>query len=646
MAADLWRELSELLLAVSAALLLIAALRKPARHLFGARAAYALWITLPLAALAILLPAPRVPPVPVQAMTSTVGASGIAATNVGAAPFDPLPWLLLWASGAVLTMLWLGYRQYRFQRELGELHPAVDGSHRSAFAQVPALVGLLRPRIVLPADFEQRYRTDEQALVLAHERAHLHHFDAWANAAAALALCLLWFHPLAWWALGRFRFDQELACDARVLDAAPQARRAYADALLKTQLHADAAWRLPLGCHWQSSHPLMERVAMLKRMQPTPARRLSGLALIIGLCCAAAAAAWASQPQLATPAENAAKLDVQLDIVVDGSIGAKPDIRVSSGEAFSFAVEEGDVKVSGDVVAILQDDGLILLKAEVRRNGNLIGNPTLQFDPDRGARIKIGGERAGEAFEMDVRATIVDDTPRLLQSLQSDDALAPPKYPAKAKAAGISGRVLLHVEVLPDGRVGDVKVVEATPVGTFEKAATDAARNWRFNPVRKNGIPVVGWLEIPVQFTADDKPADGETAANVALAPAESQSSRGAASTDSGAVMMEVADADQRKPENPLLARATPPAYPASAVQAHIGGKVVLRIQVNADGSTGEIKVEESSGHESLDLSAAAAASQWRFNPGKKNGKSVGGWVLVPVTFSPDRESSIATQSS
>jgi beta-lactamase regulating signal transducer with metallopeptidase domain len=44
-----------------------------------------------------------------------------------------------------------------------------------------------------------------------------------------------------YWAIGRLRFDQDLACDAIVLARTEAARRSNADVLLKTQL-AYAGW--------------------------------------------------------------------------------------------------------------------------------------------------------------------------------------------------------------------------------------------------------------------------------------------------------------------------------------------------------------------------------------------------------------------
>jgi hypothetical protein len=207
---------------------------------------------------------------------------------------------------------------------------AGDGTYRSASVVGPVLVGIWRSRIVLPINFETLYSPEERPLVLAHEEAHKKRFDVLVNAIATVWLCLFWFNPLMYWAVARLRFDQELACDASVLVGLDTGRRRYAEALLKTQLAADSAWRMPIGCHWQSSHPLKERVAMLKHPLPGVLRRLSGVALTFVLIMSGSYVAWAGQ------SANGQQEDSRIAISAD---------RVST-------LENGDIEYSGNVIVI------------------------------------------------------------------------------------------------------------------------------------------------------------------------------------------------------------------------------------------------------------------------------------------------------
>jgi len=125
---------------------------------------------------------------------------------------------------------------------------------------------------------------------------HIERGDIPAQALATLLRCVFWFNPLVHVAATRFRFDQELTCDAAVLARHPDSRRRYGEAMFKTQL---AEYGLPVGCHWQSSHPLKERVAMLNQPVPGPSRRRAGSILVASLLAIATFSAWAAQP--ATP---------------------------------------------------------------------------------------------------------------------------------------------------------------------------------------------------------------------------------------------------------------------------------------------------------------------------------------------------------
>jgi bla regulator protein BlaR1 len=290
--------LIDLTAAVSVAILLVALLRIPLRRATGAQAAYWLWAMVPASVLALAAPAPApsgaaalaaVPRPFTQAFTGML----LTLTRAPTARALALTVLLVWLAVAAAMLTFAVRRQRAFVRSLGDLALLPNGAYRSPFVREPMVIGALRPRIVLPADFERRYTREECALVLAHEHVHLHRGDVLINALATGWLCLSWFNPLMYWAMKRFRFDQELACDALVLSSTGTPRRRYADALLKTQLATDLA---PVGCHWQSNHPLKSRIAALKRPLPAARYRAAGALLTFILVTSGSYAAWAVQP--------------------------------------------------------------------------------------------------------------------------------------------------------------------------------------------------------------------------------------------------------------------------------------------------------------------------------------------------------------
>lgn len=297
-------------LAAGVAVLVVLAMRSLVRPRFGAQASYLMWLAPLAAGLAVLAPHPAaraliapVAPIAtaaVEAFVATASASVSAGPDVASIAFG------LWVAGMLCAVALLLRRQAAFLSAMGRLEAVgATGVFRAEHPGVgPAVVGVLRPRIVAPADFETRFGAKERELILAHERVHLRRGDAAVNAIACAAQCLCWFNPLVHLAARLLRVDQELACDATVIDRFPAERRTYAELLLKTQL---AGQPLPLGCHWPagSAHPLKARIAMLKSPLPERAMRAMGLAVVASVTLGAGAMAWAAQPSHLEPADAA-----------------------------------------------------------------------------------------------------------------------------------------------------------------------------------------------------------------------------------------------------------------------------------------------------------------------------------------------------
>lgn len=81
----------------------------------------------------------------------------------------------------------------------------------------PALVGILRPQIWLPANLLDNLNYYELRHIFLHELAHWKRRDILVNSIMSVLLILNWFNPLLWYAASRMRQDQEMACDALAL---------------------------------------------------------------------------------------------------------------------------------------------------------------------------------------------------------------------------------------------------------------------------------------------------------------------------------------------------------------------------------------------------------------------------------------------
>jgi TonB family protein len=73
-----------------------------------------------------------------------------------------------------------------------------------------------------------------------------------------------------------------------------------------------------------------------------------------------------------------------------------------------------------------------------------------------------------------------------------------PEFPPEAAAMGLRGIVILELVIGPDGRVSDVVVIRSVP--PFDEHATEAARQWEYEPTVVDGRPVSVRLTVPISF--------------------------------------------------------------------------------------------------------------------------------------------------
>jgi beta-lactamase regulating signal transducer with metallopeptidase domain len=398
-----------LILAFTAAVLVVAALRKPCRRLFGAERAFQLWLLPPLAMLASQLP--HAAAAQVMVLSPAVSTITLVATlpmhAAGSSAIDWRAWAgLLWLAGTLITLGLATLAQTRYRARLRSATP-VTGVRlrwpvlRAAATDVgPAMVGAWRSRIVLPADFEHRYDAAEQVLILAHEAMHARRRDGWWCLLAQAVTAMFWFHPLAWWALSALRHDQELACDAAVLREHGEYRRSYAQAMLKTQ---SAVFALPVGCPWSPRHPITERIAMLKQSQPKAFRRHTGGVLVALLTTAVVSAVYAATP--AAMAKNHAdgisgRYTLDVDVAMGGRTTSAHFSRCVKPNEYAdlSGSDTGKLSWQGRFAVLPVAKGELEIRTQIdtrfeRAKGNvrtLSGKPIVRTMPGQKATIVFG----------------------------------------------------------------------------------------------------------------------------------------------------------------------------------------------------------------------------------------------------------------
>ena len=96
--------------------------------------------------------------------------------------------------------------------------------------QVPTVIGLFRPAVLVPSWTLEELSPNELNQILIHELAHVRRWDDWTNFFQQIVKALFFFHPAVWWIERRLSLEREMACDDAVL-AETASPRAYAECL-------------------------------------------------------------------------------------------------------------------------------------------------------------------------------------------------------------------------------------------------------------------------------------------------------------------------------------------------------------------------------------------------------------------------------
>jgi protein involved in polysaccharide export with SLBB domain len=207
----------------------------------------------------------------------------------------------------------------------------------SSWAQVPAVVGVLRPVILLPAGALSGLTMAQLESILAHELAHVRRHDYLVNLVQAAAETLLFYHPAVWWVSRRVREERELCCDDEAAAACGD-RVLYARALADLEgLRALPTGLAPSARGGSLARRIRRLLGAEEPVRPVP------VAGILAACCVVLAMA-------------AARLTSAQDTAKPAPARAAGEAPAAAGEAprdEDFVPDAGDYRVGpGDQLTI------------------------------------------------------------------------------------------------------------------------------------------------------------------------------------------------------------------------------------------------------------------------------------------------------
>jgi uncharacterized protein (TIGR03435 family) len=243
--------------------------------------------------------------VPLTASTVAAAPVTLPETTSGAQAAQFLPWVVaVWLVGAIAFWIrliggWMGAVRMRstfvrpappeWQQTLNCLKARVGVTRPvrlliSALVQTPAVVGWLKPVVLVPIGALTGLPSEQIEALMIHELAHIRRHDYLINILQSVAEALLFYHPAVWWRSGHIRTERELCCDDVAVSLTGDAFT-YATALAEIELSRPAHLHAVMAANGGS---LADRIAILlgqsrpvSRILPGPGAAVTAILLVV-----------------------------------------------------------------------------------------------------------------------------------------------------------------------------------------------------------------------------------------------------------------------------------------------------------------------------------------------------------------------------
>ena len=150
----------------------------------------------------------------------------------------------IWIVGMVALLIYTVISFAKVKRKIGTAVLLRDNIYQSENVVSPFVLGIIKPKIYLPFNMNEK----DMEHVVAHEMAHIRRKDHLWKPLGFLLLTLHWFNPLMWLGYVLLCRDIELACDEKVIrELDHDARADYSEALLACSVNRRMIAACPLA---------------------------------------------------------------------------------------------------------------------------------------------------------------------------------------------------------------------------------------------------------------------------------------------------------------------------------------------------------------------------------------------------------------
>jgi len=455
------------------------------------------------------------------------------------------PWLLpAWCCGVLLLSLrtllaWAMTQRLSRRQTLEAASPWHDALTRararmrmatpvrllaSARVDVPMVIGLWRPLILVPAIAMTGLSASQLEAILAHELAHIRRHDYLVNLLQSFVETLLFYHPAVWWLSHRIREEREHCADDLAVHCCGDAYL-YARALAHIeQLRVAPSPQPALGAGGGS---LLLRVRrLLVASEPPSPRRPWRLASGLGSAVLAVVLGTSQLPETARaePAPSDSPAASAPGALEERILqGSRPAPRLLVPPAAYSPSSPAPARVARPPVrSVPKAPRAPVVKAHLPRSAPLL-------IPDTGAIVRTELSRAPYPLEAEPSAP-VEVTAPVIQLVALPEAprpavldlgpgITPPRfisgkrfhyrdltYGLEAKLGSFPrGSVVTRCTITTEGSVTDCKPLQG--LRGLEEAVIRTLSTWRYAPALLDGKPVAVRYVFDVWFT--DQPGGG-----------------------------------------------------------------------------------------------------------------------------------------
>ena len=136
---------------------------------------------------------------------------------------------IIWLIVAVLIISGVAVMYISVSMQHKNAERSVDNIYYSKKADSPFLLGIIKPKIILPASLKGH----DNRYIIAHEKCHMRQLDNLSRMIAITVCAIHWFNPFVWIFLKAYLTDIELSCDNAVIrNYSEKEKSEYALALL------------------------------------------------------------------------------------------------------------------------------------------------------------------------------------------------------------------------------------------------------------------------------------------------------------------------------------------------------------------------------------------------------------------------------